>query len=647
MSKTLKIALASMFAFAFVLTANASAPATNFAGNMMMGSTGQGVKELQMFLNACPDTALAVNAGTAGSVGYETMTFGPATKAAVMKYQAKVGVITTGNFYPLTRAQASAVGNVCGGVVGGTFAPAGCTAASGFSPVTGGACYAVGNNPPVVGLTGEGTVKDFAVSTADQSDFSEGQSKVELVAFDVELDNDGSLKMDRFDLYMGQDNGVTASNDPWDYFEKAYLMVDGTTVASMNVDSESDWSEYDTGTLATTSQEYRLRFTGLNAILASDEVSKVTVAFDIASNLDSGDEDAVWQFGTTADSFRFVDGTGFVFTDGEDLADSFGADTQDEADFDLTDASTNPDASVIEIGQTDDTNGVTLYKFDIEENNDVDANVEEMTMTFTTTVQADEAEVIKKAYLYDGATLLGSETVATGGAVTFDNLDLDLNGNDTKTLTVKVDLDDVTAGVTEATTIKVGTVDLSKFTDANGNDENDIAVTATGDSNTFELRSQGIQVAFVSSSTEKTFTADAATEDDQGTYKITFDVTAFGADMYIDNSSEVAGGDAAGQGVEFAVTSTAGTPVLGSDLLESNTADAQDTANVFQVEKNQTRRFTLTVIYAADTTPTDGSHSVAISSINWGTATDDTNANYYTFDLGDYKTGALFLNGIA
>jgi peptidoglycan hydrolase-like protein with peptidoglycan-binding domain len=106
-----------MFAFAFVLTANASAPATNFAGNMMMGSTGQGVKELQMFLNACPDTALAVNGGAAGSVGNETTTFGPATKAAVMKYQAKVGVITTGNFYTLTRGQASTVGNMCGNVV--------------------------------------------------------------------------------------------------------------------------------------------------------------------------------------------------------------------------------------------------------------------------------------------------------------------------------------------------------------------------------------------------------------------------------------------------------------------------------------------------------------------------------------------------
>jgi hypothetical protein len=534
-------------------------------------------------------------------------------------------------------------GKACGTT---TTYPAGCTSAVGYSTTTGVKCDSTTGVTPGV-LSGEGTVKDFAVSTAEESNFSEGQSKVELVAFDVELDNDGSLKMDRFDLYMGQDNGVTASNDPWDYFTKAYLMVDGTTVASMDVDSESDWSEYDTGTLTTTSQEYRLRFTGLSPVLKSDETAKVVVAFDIASNLDSGDEDAQWQAGVTTDSFRFVDGTGFVFTDGEDLEDEFGAETADEADIDLTDASSNPDASVIEIGATDDTNGVTLYAFEIEENNDVDVNVEEMTMTFTTTVQTDEAEVIKKAYLYDGSTLLGSETVATGGAVTFDNLDLDIKGDETKVITVKVDLDDVAAGVTEATTIKVGSVDLSKFEDANGNDENDITVTATGNSNTFELRSTGVKIVFVSSDADRTFTADATGEDDQGTYVITFDVTAFGANAYIDNSSEVAGANAAGQGVEFSVTSTAGTPVLSSDLLESNTVDSQDTANVFEVEKNKTRRFTLTVIYGADSTPTDGSHSIKIDSINWGTATDDTNANYYEFDLGDYKTPALFLNGIA
>ncbi len=672
MSKTLKIALASMFAFAFVLTANASAPATNFAGNMMMGSTGQGVKELQMFLNACPDTALAVNAGAAGSVGYETMTFGPATKTAVMKYQTKVGVISTGNFYTLTRGQASTVGNMCGNVVTGTFAPAGCTSASGFSPVTGGACYAVatGNFPagctsnvgfssttgmscagtPGTGtggtLSGEGTVKSFVVGSADQSDISEGQDGVELVAFDVELDNDGSLKLDRFDLYMGELNGGTHSSDPWDYFTSASVFAGNTKIGTMDVDSESDWTEYDAGTLGTTSQEYRLRFSGLNAILANDYTTTISVQFDAVSNLDSADEGATWQFGTTGDSFRFTDATGFVFTDGADLADSFTFDTAEKADLELSSSDEDPEATVIEVEDTTDTNGVVIGVFEIEETEDVDVNITEMTVTLATSDTI--TDIAKKLYIYDGATLVGSETV-TGLTVTFDNIDLDIDAGDTVELTVKTDIDDTNTQVRyqDGDTLSIASVDLIEYQDEYGNDEVDIPESGAYASQTHAVYANGISVEFVSGTTVKTFTADAATEDDQGTYTITFDVTAFGSDMYIDNSSEVAGADAAGQGVEFSVTSTAGTAVLGSDLLESNTTDAQDTANVFQVEEGETRRFTLTVIYAADSTPTDGSHSVKIDSINWGTATNDTNANYYIFNLGDYKTPALFLNGIA
>lgn len=123
MSKTFKVALTSMFVAAFVLStsvASASAPATNFARSLKLGSTGADVKELQQFLNACSDTAVNLTAGAVGSAGFETMYFGNATKAAVMKYQAKVGVTPlSGNFYTLTRGQASTVGNVCGNTNGG------------------------------------------------------------------------------------------------------------------------------------------------------------------------------------------------------------------------------------------------------------------------------------------------------------------------------------------------------------------------------------------------------------------------------------------------------------------------------------------------------------------------------------------------
>ena len=73
-----------------------------FARNLTVGSSGADVKNLQIVLNSNPATRVAVSG--AGSPGKETSTFGPATKAAVIKYQRANNIPTTGYVGPLTRA---------------------------------------------------------------------------------------------------------------------------------------------------------------------------------------------------------------------------------------------------------------------------------------------------------------------------------------------------------------------------------------------------------------------------------------------------------------------------------------------------------------------------------------------------------------
>src|SRR5450759_1763629 len=64
--------------------------------------------------------------------------FGPKTKAAVVAFQKNAGLVADGIFGAKSRAQWVANNSGVGAAV--TFLPPGCTSATGFSSVTGGAC---------------------------------------------------------------------------------------------------------------------------------------------------------------------------------------------------------------------------------------------------------------------------------------------------------------------------------------------------------------------------------------------------------------------------------------------------------------------------------------------------------------------------
>jgi len=101
----------------------AAAAGYTFTTTLAVGSTGEAVRQLQMVLNSNPATALAVAAGATGSAGHESMYFGPATKAAVMKFQAVNNLPQVGQVGPMTRALL----NGAGGTQGTTTPPGGTT----------------------------------------------------------------------------------------------------------------------------------------------------------------------------------------------------------------------------------------------------------------------------------------------------------------------------------------------------------------------------------------------------------------------------------------------------------------------------------------------------------------------------------------
>lgn len=92
-----------------------------FNTNLTVGSTGNDVKELQKFLNMSADTK--VSASGAGSPGNESTYFGPATRAALAKFQVKYGITpAAGYFGPITRAKVNSMNT---GTGTGTTLPVG------------------------------------------------------------------------------------------------------------------------------------------------------------------------------------------------------------------------------------------------------------------------------------------------------------------------------------------------------------------------------------------------------------------------------------------------------------------------------------------------------------------------------------------
>jgi peptidoglycan hydrolase-like protein with peptidoglycan-binding domain len=128
------------------------------------------VKELQQNLNAAGFT---VSTSGAGSVGYETTSFGAKTKLAVQAYQRSKGLTADGVFGPASRA---AWGGTTTG--GNTTLPAGCTTTAGFSSTTGQPC----NGSTTTTQTGPVTVS-LASDTPASAVIIAGQANAELAKF--------------------------------------------------------------------------------------------------------------------------------------------------------------------------------------------------------------------------------------------------------------------------------------------------------------------------------------------------------------------------------------------------------------------------------------------------------------------------------
>jgi len=682
------IVAAVVFAFAFATFATKADAACSITMTLRVGSKGAEVQCLQAALGVAAD----------GS-------FGPITKAAVMAFQANnAGLAVDGVFGPMSNAVWMA--NVSGG---GSF-PAGCTSSSGYSTTTGmscaggstsglpAGCMSTSGYSPTTGakcdgsttggastgpLAGsDGTIADInTLSQYNAEEVGAGQKDVKVLGAEIEASKDGDIQINSMKVRFDSNGNNAADSDRIeDYLDSVTIWQGSTKVGSADT---SDFTKESTGV-------YTKVVSLSGAVIRSGVTDKFYISVDAVGNLDSGDIDSdSWTI--ALDNVRYVDGAGVVTTEtsaiptdmdwdsaGDGISLTF-ASFSAASDTELK-ISTNstPDSGVVKVNTSNDTDNVVLLKGKFKLEGDSDAWLDELPITLTSTgdsIDALASTITLTLGSEEFTESLGSNCATscatqTTDVVTFNNLDYTITAGSTVNFVVKVDINDIeNTGVT-ATDFDEGDTLLASLTTTNRaamvveNEEGDSLTdstertgSATGNAQAFY--STGIQVNLVSVTNSPVNTATINDTSDNATVTFIYDVTAFGADIYVDGTvtEDGDGTYAAGQGNSYYITRAdtgADAASLATDAASLTTGSGGGTTvatsasnTTWKVLDGTTSRFVLSV-NVANTFTNDAANDAllfqtAIKSIGWDTSAIAATTNNYTFHLDEFKNTPVLL----
>ena len=595
--------IASGFAFAPAASAQTATASATYTRDLTIGSTGADVTALQNFLIS------KGHAIAAGATGY----FGAQTQAALAAYQAANGISpAAGYFGPMTRAKVSA-----GGSTGGTGTGTG----SGS------------DNGDLSG--GEANLTSFDL-TGEESTLDEAAEEVEVatIEFDVE---DGDARVERVELEF-QAASTTLESQPWDYIENISLWVDGDMIADMDVDSRSDWDENDddsdhdaggTDDSGTNGADfYSVTFTGLDYVVEEDETAEITVAVNVAGSIDSADLAQDFTLTVADDGIRAVDAEGiqqYVGTDAETV--SFGFGEEETGDLRIRSNGDDPDASILVADDEDESEEYSVFMFNIENREDVDTLVTDLTVDVTTGA-GDADDIIDNATLVVDGDEFDGDIGTTG--IEFEDMDLEIAGDEELEFELVITLVEDAA----TTTLIFDVDDATNDVTAEGVDSGDDAdVTGSATSATHTIAYTGIVVEAVSTSQSVTTPGDSASST-YATYTIKFDVTALEEDAFIDDSAA----SSTANGVEFEIIGTGSYTGTISAVL---TSTAETESSNFRVDEGETETFTLTVTLDPSAAGTFG---VRLDEVNFADEAGSADTTY-TVDSSndDFRTDTVYV----
>lgn len=598
---------------------------TTFTVDLTIGSTGADVTALQNWL---------ISKGysiPAGATGY----FGSQTQAALAAYQAANGISpAAGYFGPITRAKVNASGGSTGSTGGSTGSTGG---------LSGGA----------------GSVDSYTLmSSLNNEEVGEGEEDVEVLGVEVEASEGSDLEFTAVKVKFTQGS---AGSKFVKYADEVSVWLDGEEVGRVDASKFTSDNSY----------TYTINLDS-GAIVRAEDTGDLVVAVSGISNLDSGDANDTWTADIT--QVRFKDADGATISEDPLTAartfsfQNFATATNAELKIQDDDDAVN-DARTIEVDDTADTDNVPVLSFTLQNKGDSDLDIKDWAVSVTVATAAGSVntdDILKDLTLWiDGEEVASADTVSSGGLVEdyhFDDVDYTVGAGDTVSAELRADFNDITTGTfDEGDTIAFAILEditdqttLVSVEDENGDELVDADITGSTSSGTFELRSTGINVTFVSAS-EVLAANDTAGNYDSGTFKIVYNVEAFGNTVYVSDNAAATiatsipettfGGT---DGVIFFVQGGSGgvtTADLSSAVTYSTSGGASAGSANIQLQDGEDADFTLTVTRTNNNDSTDDDlYRVLLKGIGWSTSDSASSMTVYDFNLEDFKTDYISLN---
>ena len=568
-----------------------SATPYNHVVTLRVGSRGTQVSQLQACMNA-----LGYSTGTVDGI------FGNNTKSGVMQFQAAKGLVVDGIIGPATGPQFEMACN-------GTVVVVEDDEDDSDSDVS--------DFDTTGGEEGEIVSGSLKIKLGDDDELYSDEKGQEAFTFEVEAEEEGSdVLIERVDLTFSIAGDDTRG---WKVLEVVALEVDGDEVASMDVDSKSDWRG---------SSDDTVRLANVNTVVEADEKVEFSVMLDTAElDLDSVDTDIT----LTNVEVRYIDEAGITNYESATSTKTATAKTLTGIDFDLDENNDNPDDETYSLNE--DVDGVVAFVNDLQID-DESGTVEDVTVTFGFDADLsafDIDDLVSDArFIIDGDEYDADDVnaIAAGGpgstfTIDFDLDEMEVEIDDEFEVSVELDLNELdTAVAAEAAFIGVELKAIS--IDFSGEDSSEDAY--------------GPITENVDNAPEINLSAGALTLEDSdvdGYNEIGSDDLAAKAKFVVELKAD-GDEDMRVNGLMFKYNNAAATATVpsgytvtvkdGDGDAVALTAGTTTFATAFDINDGSSEEFTVTVIYD-NTGIATGEYELELDSVSW---TEDTLGNGFT-----------------